>query len=192
MTVDESSITLDTDVATHYLALTQRNGGRRAAERTALRTRSRTARDLFAAGATDGQYTCDALVRRLRDGTPLDLTLDRTWTLALSHVVGMQNLDEGDLDTAVLLLKELRRQHGSAAFSGADHQAIVDRLWQVGAEDLLRSWQGELRRIKPAAKTLPQGRSHQSVPGGPAHTRGHLPAPPVAAPGRCDVHCARP
>lgn len=154
MTVDETSVRLDPELAAVYLTLADRRGGPRAVERTALRTRSRSARDLLSYAASPGHLGADALVRAVREAraagsaaSPPELDLE--WTLALARTIGMQNLDERDPGDAVLLLQELRRQHGTAMFTPTVQQTVVERLWQAGEHGLLRAWLPHLRQLRP-------------------------------------------
>lgn len=164
MIVEEGLARLAPDLADDYLTVAQRRGGPKAVEKTALRTRSTIARDLLAYAAAPGHHTTRELIAMIRAGAAIALqagdpaasapslrppSLDLDWTVSLARVIGMQNLEESDLSDAVLLLEELRRQHGPSAFDRAAQQTIVDRLWQAGEYDLLRSRLRELRRLKP-------------------------------------------
>jgi len=80
-----------------YAAIARRRPG--ALEATALRTRSRSLRDLFAYLITDGQLDFN----RIAHGERSD-QWDARWAAALGRVVGLQNLDEGDIDLAIDLL----------------------------------------------------------------------------------------
>lgn len=154
MDVDKRAVRLDPALADDYLAMTVNRGGAAALERTALRTRSRAARDLLALAAAPGCGSAVELIDAVRAGRETaegGPALDPIWGMALARVVGMQNLDDGDLLDSVVLLQELRRQHGRTLFTGEAQQTVVDRLWQAGEIDLLRSWLPELDELTPAA-----------------------------------------
>ncbi len=149
MDADMSAAPGGAALADDYLAITRTRGGAVALERTALRTRSRAARDLLARAAAPEGGSAVELIAAVRRGEPP--TLDATWGMALARVVGMQNIDESDLGDSVLLLQELRRQHGRELFVREAQQTVVDRLWQAGEIGLLRSWLPELDQLSPAA-----------------------------------------
>ncbi len=154
MTVDEPPVALDPELAADLLSIAGARGGPRAVERTVLRTRSREARDLLAVAAAPGVASAEELldaVRRSRaaSGAPAAPPLDPAWTVSLARAVGMQNLSDQDLADAVLLLEELRRQHGRSILGPSVQQTVVERFWQAGEHDLLRSWLPLLRSLRP-------------------------------------------
>ncbi len=156
MTVDEQAVPLDPELAARLLELAEQRGGARAVERTVLRTRSRGARDLLSLAASPARLPAAELLAAVRaalsgggDAVPLDVE----WTLSLARAVGMQNLDERDPSDAVLLLRELRRQHGRAALATPlAQQTVVDRLWAAGERALLRSWVKDLTDLRPEVR----------------------------------------
>ncbi|AXH96753.1 CDP-glycerol glycerophosphotransferase family protein [Ornithinimicrobium avium] len=157
MTVDEPTAPLDPELAARLLALAERRGGARAVERTVLRTRSRTARDLLARAASPARLSAADLLAAVRAAASGDdhavPPLDLEWTLSLARAVGMQDLDDHDLGDAVLLLRELRRQHGKELLATpAAQQTVVERLWQAGERGLLRSWLADLEQLRPEVR----------------------------------------
>lgn len=154
MTVDERAVEPDRTLADDYLDIARYRGGAQALEQTALRTRSRAARDVIARAAASGCSSASELIASLRAARAAGPArsaweLDPDWTIALARVIGMQNLDDTDQDDAVLLLSALRDQHGPSVFVGAAQQTVVDRLWQAGERELLRSWLPGLDELEP-------------------------------------------
>ncbi|WP_022918987.1 bifunctional glycosyltransferase/CDP-glycerol:glycerophosphate glycerophosphotransferase [Ruania albidiflava] len=139
-------------VAAAYLDAAEECGGPTVVERTALRTRSRQARDLLAYAAAPGGLSCAELlaaVRAAQRGTARAAPpLDPRWAMSLVRVIGMQNLDEDDLHDAVSLLLELRRQHGRRLLSTSVQETIVARLWEAGEHQRLRSWLPQLPGLR--------------------------------------------
>lgn len=155
MTAAERSLRLDPELIADYLGLVEERGGPRAVERTALRTRSKVARDVLAHAASPHGLTADELISAIRtSGEPRTQAppLDLEWTAALARVIGMQKLDASDLDDAVILVKELRRQFGRRAFTPSIQQTAVELLMQAGELRLLGSWLPNLRGIRPTVR----------------------------------------
>lgn len=154
MDVDRRAAQLDPALANDYLGLARSLGSAEALERTALRTRSRAARDLLAEAAAPGSGSATdllAAVKASRDSTGSLVPLDPTWGITLARVIGMQNLDTTDVQDAAMLLTELHRQHGRSIFTGEAQQTVVDRLWQAGERDLLARWLPELDELAPSS-----------------------------------------
>ncbi|WP_420113210.1 CDP-glycerol glycerophosphotransferase family protein [Pseudactinotalea sp.] len=154
MDVDQRAVQSDPALARDYLGISRSLKSAEALERTALRTRSRAARDLLAEAAAPGTGSAADLLTALRasrNSVRSPVELDPTWGITLARVIGMQNLDSTDVQDAALLLTELHRQHGRSIFVGEAQQTVVDRLWQAGERDLLSRWLPELDELAPSA-----------------------------------------
>jgi len=88
-----------------YATIARRRGN--ALETTALRTRSRSLRDLYAYLVTDGQLGFAQIARGVRSER-----WHARWAASLGRVVGLQNLDDGDVELAIDLLMDAKELTG--------------------------------------------------------------------------------
>lgn len=108
-------------------------------EHFALRTRSKSMRDVFARSATSLQYDyADVLriLRALRAGKLESARVPKVWNrkllLALARIVANQRLSFGDLEDSEVIFNAVRRLHGAKALGKTDYYIYAEVLTGLG------------------------------------------------------------